>query len=100
MNDFFEFYNNLSNLGSMSEELEQNITSSLEGIDAASRAEAGNLKYDYYIPFAASDDLLLIEKWADEDALKAHAETPHYARLKELKPAYVTDTLVERFADR
>lgn len=71
-----------------------------EGIDAASRAEAGNLKYDYYIPFAASDDLLLIEKWTDEDALKAHAETPHYARLKELKPAYVTDTLVERFADR
>lgn len=71
-----------------------------EGIDAASRAEAGNLKYDYYIPYGASDDLLLIEKWADEDALKAHAETPHYARLKELKPAYVTDTLVERFADR
>ena len=71
-----------------------------EGIDAASRAEAGNLKYDYYIPYDASDDLLLIEKWTDEDALKAHAETPHYARLKELKPAYVTDTLVERFADR
>ena len=71
-----------------------------EGIDAASRAEAGNLKYDYYIPYDASDDLLLIEKWADEDALKAHAETPHYAKLKELKPAYVTDTLVERFADR
>ena len=71
-----------------------------EGIDAASRAETGNLKYDYYIPYDASDDLLLIEKWADEDALKAHAETPHYARLKELKPAYVTDTLVERFADR
>ncbi|MBQ2455832.1 MAG: hypothetical protein II499_07035 [Firmicutes bacterium] len=36
MNDFFEFYNNLSNLGSMSEELEQNITSSLEGIGTAS----------------------------------------------------------------
>ena len=71
-----------------------------EGIDAASRAETGNLKYDYYIPYDASDDLLLIEKWTDEDALKAHAETPHYARLKELKPAYVTDTLVERFADR
>lgn len=71
-----------------------------EGIDAASRAEAGNLKYDYYIPYDASDDLLLIEKWTDEDALKAHAETPHYARLKALKPAYVTDTLVERFADR
>ena len=29
-----------------------------EGVDVASRAEAGNLKYDYYIPFEDSDDLL------------------------------------------
>ena len=69
-----------------------------EGLDAASRAEAGNLKYDYYIPFEDSDDLLLVEKWADEDALKAHAETPHYAALKALKPQYVTETVVERFS--
>ena len=69
-----------------------------EGVDVASRAEAGNLKYDYYIPFEDSDDLLLVEKWADEDALKAHAETPHYAALKALKPQYVTETVVERFS--
>ena len=69
-----------------------------EGVDVASRAEAGNLKYDYYIPFEDSDDLLLVEKWADEDALKAHAETPRYAALKALKPQYVTETVVERFS--
>ena len=67
-----------------------------EGIDAASRAEAGNLKYDYALPFDGGDELLLIEKWRDEAALKAHAETPHYARLKELKPQYVNETVVER----
>ncbi|MBQ6235369.1 MAG: antibiotic biosynthesis monooxygenase [Clostridia bacterium] len=69
-----------------------------EGIDAASRKEPGNLKYDYYIPFDGGDDLLLVEHWRDEAALKAHAKTPHYAKLKELKPAYVTETVVERFA--
>ena len=68
-----------------------------EGIDAASRSEPGNLKYDYYIPFDGGDDLLLVEHWRDEAALKAHADTPHYAKLKELKPAYVTETVVERY---
>ncbi|MBR6040063.1 MAG: antibiotic biosynthesis monooxygenase [Clostridia bacterium] len=68
-----------------------------EGIDEASRKEPGNLKYDYYIPFDGGDDLLLVEKWRDEAALKAHAETPHYAKLKELKPQYVTETILERF---
>ena len=68
-----------------------------EGIDEASRTEAGNLKYDYYIPFDGGDDLLLVEKWRDETALAAHADTPHYAKLKELKPQYVTETVVERY---
>ena len=68
-----------------------------EGIDVASRAEAGNLKYDYYIPFNDDGDLLLVEKWRDAEALAAHAETPHYAKLKALKPRFVTDTVVERF---
>ena len=31
-----------------------------EGIDEASRAEAGNLKYDYYLPFGGGDELLLV----------------------------------------
>ena len=68
-----------------------------EGIDVASRAEAGNLKYDYYIPIDDDGDLLLVEKWRDAEALAAHAETPHYAKLKALKPRFVTDTVVERF---
>ncbi len=68
-----------------------------EGIDRDSRAEAGNLGYDYYLPFDDDGRLLLVEHWRDAAALEAHAKTPHYAALKALKRDYVTDTVLERF---
>ena len=68
-----------------------------EGIDEASRAEDGNIKYDYYIPFDGGDELLLVEKWRSAAALKAHAETPHFKRLGELKGDFVDETVIERF---
>ena len=68
-----------------------------EGIDAACRAEAGNLKYDYYYAADDGDELLLVEKWRDADALAAHGKQPHFARLGEIKPTYVADTVVEKY---
>ena len=68
-----------------------------EGIDAASRAEAGNIKYDYYLPLDNSDELLLLEKWQDADALAEHGKQPHFARLGELKTEYVADTIIEKY---
>ncbi len=68
-----------------------------EGIDEACRAEKGNIKYDYYRPADDGDELLLVEKWQDAAALKAHSEMPHFARLGAIKPDYVIDTVVERF---
>ena len=68
-----------------------------EGIDAASRAEAGNIKYDYYIPTDGSDELLLVEKWQDADVLAAHAGMPHFAKLGGLKSQFVDDTIIEKF---
>lgn len=79
----------------MREEFLQRISAA--GIDAASRMEEGNIKYDYYIPFEGGDELLLIEKWRDESALTAHASTPHFNRLGELKPIYVLETVIERY---
>ena len=67
-----------------------------EGIDAASRAEAGNFKYDYYMSVDNSDELLLVEKWRDADALAEHGRQPHFARLGQLKPDYVLDTGIEK----
>ena len=68
-----------------------------EGIDAACRAEEGNIKYDYYTPTDGGDDLLLVEKWADADALAAHGRQAHFARLGEMKAEFVKDTLIEKF---
>ena len=69
-----------------------------EGVDAASRAEAGNLKYDYYLPFDdREDELLLVEKWRDAEALDLHHGLPHFLRLGAFKGEYVDDTRVERF---
>lgn len=68
-----------------------------EGIDVACRAEAGNIRYDYFIPTDGSDDLLLVEKWRDADALAEHGAKPHIARLKAIKPEYVIDTIVEKY---
>lgn len=69
-----------------------------EGVDGASRAEAGNLKYDYYLPTEGGDTLLLVEHWRDAEALAAHAKTPHFLRLGALKSAYVTETVIEKYA--
>ena len=71
-----------------------------EGIGAACRAEEGCIKYDYYLPVDGSEDLLLVEKWQDADALAAHGKQPHLARLGELKPTFVDDTVIEKFEAR
>ena len=68
-----------------------------EGIDVASRAEAGNIVYDYYIPTEGGDDLFLLEKWSDEAALAEHGKQPHLARLKEIKAEFVNDTIIEKY---
>ena len=68
-----------------------------EGLDAASRAEVGNIKYDYYKPVGGSDELLLVEKWKDADALAEHGKTPHLKRLGELKSEFVEETVIEKF---
>ena len=68
-----------------------------EGIDVACRAEDGNIKYDYFIPTDGSDDLLLVEKWRDAEALAVHGRQPHFARIGELKGNYVDETIIEKF---
>ena len=68
-----------------------------EGIDAASRAEDGNIQYDYFTPVDSSDELLLIEKWRDAEALDRHHTQPHFARLGELKKEFVAETVREKF---
>lgn len=68
-----------------------------EGIDAASRTEAGNLKYEYYLSVAEPDELLLVEWWKDAQAVTEHGKQEHYAALGRLKADYVESTSIARY---
>ena len=68
-----------------------------EGIDAACRAEDGNIKYDYYMSAEDTDEMLLLEKWRDAEALAAHQEQAHFKRLGEIKNEFVEETLFDKY---
>ena len=58
----------------------------------AIRGEKGCLGYSYYLPEEEDGTLLLVEKWTDAKAQKAHLETPHMKQMAAFKPEYVADT--------
>ena len=68
-----------------------------QGIAEASRAEAGNRMYAYYCSPDNADELLLIELWESEEAVRLHGQTPHFAALGELKQRYVERTDIRRY---
>jgi len=68
-----------------------------EGLDAASKNEDGNFKYDYYFPAEGGDEMLLVEKWRDADVLAVHGEQAHFKRLGEIKNEFVEETVIDKF---
>ncbi|MCQ2563465.1 MAG: antibiotic biosynthesis monooxygenase [Mogibacterium sp.] len=68
-----------------------------EGLDAASRTEEGNCKYDYYFAADSPDELFLLEHWRDAEAVAIHNEMPHFKRLGELKKDFVDETDLKKY---
>ncbi len=68
-----------------------------EGIIAGARGEAGNLRYDYSVPVDHADELFLVEKYRDADAVAEHVRQKHTAKLVELKERYVSDMVLEQY---
>ena len=50
--------------------------------------------YNYYTPVDGSDDLLLVEKWPDTDALSAHVRQPYFADIARKVPKGTEDVYV------
>ena len=67
------------------------------GIPEKSRAEDGNLGYDYFYPVESDDTLLLIEVWRDEPSLLQHQQAPHFLELQTIKQQYVLNAAIERY---
>lgn len=70
------------------------------GIGEATRRESGNLCYDYFMPAEDAEDcdeVLLLERWADETALLEHQQSAHIATLKTFKDRYIQSTAIQRY---
>ncbi|MFQ7473189.1 MAG: putative quinol monooxygenase [Anaerovoracaceae bacterium] len=68
-----------------------------EGIPEKSRAEAGNVKYEYFMSVDDDNLILLIEHWKDDDAFEFHKAQEYFKRLQEIKEEYVAEAVVERY---
>lgn len=65
------------------------------GIIAATRAEEGNFRYEYYFSAEKENEILLIEKWKDKEAQQYHDSLPHLKTLGEIKEKYGIETSFE-----
>ncbi len=67
------------------------------GVAGAIRAEKGNLRYDYFIPVADPETVLLIDSWESQDALDAHHASPMMEQIATLREKYDLHMSVERY---
>ena len=61
------------------------------------RAEAGNLRYDYFLPMDDPETVLLIDSWESQAALDAHHASPMMARIAALREKYALHMKAERY---
>lgn len=62
------------------------------------RAENGNLRYEYYLPFDGDDEtVLLIDSWENQEAIDIHHATPMMKTIAELREKYDLHMTIERF---
>ena len=68
------------------------------------RAENGNLRYEYYLPFGEeadgkdnSETILLIDSWENQQAIDLHHATPMMKTIAELREKYDLHMTIERF---
>lgn len=67
------------------------------GIVDKIRAEKGNLKYEYFIPFDDAETVLLIDSWENQEAIDIHHATPMMKEIIRLREKYDLTMKVERF---
>ena len=67
------------------------------GVADAIRAEAGNLRYEYYFPMDDPETVLLIDQWRDQAAIDRHHASPMMGEIAALREKYDLHMQVERF---
>ena len=63
----------------------------------AIRAEEGNLRYEYYQSMDDPETILLIDSWANQEAIDKHHATPMMDTIARLREKYDLHMTVERY---
>lgn len=79
------------NARKFAEEMESSRTA------AAIRAEEGNLRYEYFLPMADTETVLLVDCWKDQQAIDRHHASPMMNTIIELREKYDLHMKVERY---
>ena len=67
------------------------------GTVAAIRAEAGNLRYEYYQSLDDPETVLLIDSWENQEAIDVHHASPMMTTIAVLREKYDLHMTVERY---
>lgn len=67
------------------------------GIVSQIRAEEGNLKYEYCFLMEDRETVLLIDSWANQQALDLHHASPMMQNIIDLREKYNLSMRVERY---
>ena len=63
----------------------------------AIKAEEGNLRYEYYQSLDNPETILLIDSWANQEAIDKHHATPMMDTIAKLREKYDLHMTVERY---
>ena len=69
------------------------------GTVAAIRAEEGNLRYEYFLSLDDPETVLLVDSWADQEAIDRHHASPMMTTITALREKYDLHMTAERFTD-
>ena len=61
------------------------------------RAEEGNLRYEYFLPLDDKETVLLIDSWANQEALDIHHASPMMKEIADLREKYDLHMKVEKY---
>lgn len=61
------------------------------------RAEAGNLRYEYFFPMDDEHTVLLIDSWENQTAIDVHHQSPMMSTILTLREKYDLHMKVERY---
>lgn len=61
------------------------------------REEKGNLKYEYFFPMEASETVLLIDSWENQEAIDEHHKSPMMKTIMVLREKYDLHMKIVRY---